>query len=130
MSANNTALEIQTKFAFYLVALVFTVLALGVETAKFDVSKLHNGIELSSWLFLLISGLSGLRRIEIIPRIISIGGTETNTKEGKKLKEDAVDSRQSSALIYYNIHIWTFVIGIILLVISRAYQGLSITLPC
>ncbi len=129
MSADNTALEIQTKFAFYLVALVFTILALGVETTKFDVSILHFVIELCSWSALLISGLSGLRRIEIIPRLISIGGTETNTKEGKKLKKEAIDSKQSTMLIFYKVHVWAFVIGIILLIISRAYQGLSAATP-
>mgnify|MGYP001110690615 CR=1 FL=1 len=66
MSESNleAAQRIQEKFQFYLVAVVFTILGLSIQTAKFGGSSLADVIELISWLFLLVSALTGMSYLE------------------------------------------------------------------
>ena len=67
---SNTEREIaqktQEKFEFYLISLVFTLLALSIQTSKFGVSAIADSFELIGWLSLLVSGVSGLWRIEYL----------------------------------------------------------------
>lgn len=65
-SEMEIAHQTQEKFEFYLLSLVFTLLALSVQTAKFGDNIIPTIFELSGWLFLLISGLFGLWRIEYL----------------------------------------------------------------
>jgi hypothetical protein len=68
MDAREYGLQLQEKFELYLLALIFTVLALAVQTAKFDnINIVAVCLELASWVVLLFSGLVGLRRMEWIP---------------------------------------------------------------
>ena len=70
MSTTHIELAVQTqeKLEFYFLSLVFTLLALSVQTAKFTDSSLYaNGFELIGWACLLVSGLAGLWRMEFIP---------------------------------------------------------------
>jgi len=69
LSEREIAQQSQEKFEFYLVGLVFTLLALSIQTAKFGQSNLSDFFELSGWLSLAVSGLSGLWRLEYIPVI-------------------------------------------------------------
>ena len=62
----EVAHQTQEKFEFYLISLVFTLLALSVQTAKFGDNIIPVIFELSGWLFLLTSGLFGLWRIEYL----------------------------------------------------------------
>lgn len=59
--------EIAQKFEFYLIALVFTVLGLSVQTATFNRWGYQFIFELLAWLCLLASGLAGLSRLEWVP---------------------------------------------------------------
>ena len=61
------AQKLQEKFEFYLIALVFTVLALAVQTVEFGNNLFSDITELLGWLALLLSGLAGLIRLEIFP---------------------------------------------------------------
>lgn len=59
--------QTQEKFEFYLLGLVFTLLALSIQTARFGQSMVADVCELVGWLSLFISGLVGLWRLEYVP---------------------------------------------------------------
>lgn len=63
----ETAQRVQERVQFYFVTLTFTLLALSVETAKFNGSNISSSSELFAWLFLLLSGITGLSRLNSIP---------------------------------------------------------------
>jgi len=68
-SERAVAQQQQEKFEFYLLSLVFTLLALSVQSAKFGSSTLVDTLELSGWVSLLISGIAGLWHMESSPII-------------------------------------------------------------
>lgn len=70
------AYEIQTKFEFWLVGLIFAVLALAVQTADFTGPRIGQACELAAWVVLLLAGLVGLWRLEWTPSIYRLGPTE------------------------------------------------------
>ncbi len=61
--------QTQEKFEFYVISLVFTLLALSIQTSKFGLNAASDVFELSGWLCLLVSGLVGLWRLEFSPVI-------------------------------------------------------------
>src|SRR2546429_491347 len=61
------ALETQSKFQFYFLGLVFTLLAVSVQTAKLGVATYADGFELVGWISLLVSGIAGLWHMEYVP---------------------------------------------------------------
>jgi len=61
------AQRMKEKFGFYITALTFTVLGLATQTAKFGICSYVDIIELSAWLFLFVSGIFGLSRLELLP---------------------------------------------------------------
>ena len=60
------SIQIQQKFEFYFLALVFTILGLSIQTAQLSF-WLQGILEIAGWLLLLTSGLVGLSRMEWIP---------------------------------------------------------------
>lgn len=79
----KAAREIQLKYQFYLLGLCFTILALAVQTAKFAGPAAANAIELAGWLFLLISGLIGMFRFELVPTLYQLSGRRTWLQDAK-----------------------------------------------
>ncbi len=83
-------LQIQQKFEFYFIALIFTLLGLSVQTATFGHNIYANLFEIIGWLSFLISGLFGLSRLEWAPvqyRLFSKSSTiETEIREAQKAK--------------------------------------------
>ncbi len=59
--------RLQERFEFYVIALAFTILGLSIQTASFGDSVIPNLFELLGWLFLFVSGLVGLSRLEWVP---------------------------------------------------------------
>jgi hypothetical protein len=59
--------RIQEKFDAYLLGLIFTLLGLSIQTAKFGASRVADTLEILAWLLLLAAGLAGLSRLEWIP---------------------------------------------------------------
>lgn len=74
MVATNLELgqQVQTKFHFYMVSLVFTILGLAVETAKFGGPRAAGIFELFAWFCLFISGVIALFRFEAVPQLYQI----------------------------------------------------------
>lgn len=68
MDSREYGIQLQEKIELYFLGLIFTVLALAVQTAKFDnFNFVAASLELASWVVLLFSGLVGLWRMEWIP---------------------------------------------------------------
>lgn len=82
------AQQTQEKFELYLLSLVFTLLALAIQTASFGSSLPKNALELSGWLCLLVSGLAGLWRLQWVP-VLRVQMAERKSIENEifKLKE-------------------------------------------
>ena len=123
----NLMLAVRTKekFEFYMVALVFTVLALSVQTATFGSHVISDAAELAAWLALLASGLAGLWRIELVglyyygaykAQALPEGNPSKRTIENKLHKMEATSMRR------YKLHKWCFIVGLPLLVFARAYH--------
>ena len=82
------AQQSQEKFELYLLSLVFTLLALAVQSATFGINLPKNALELLAWLFFLISGLSGLYRLQWIPVArVSVADKRSFEEEVFKMKE-------------------------------------------
>ena len=79
----QVAQQIQLKHQFYVLTLCFTVLALAVETADFDGPLAADAIELTGWLCLLISGLVGLVRFELVPKLYQLFDAQILLKHDK-----------------------------------------------
>lgn len=82
--------QLQEKFELYLLALIFTLLGLAVQTAKFGTNTFGDILELLGWLFLLASGLVGLSRLEWLPVAYKTNANLKNLEaEHNHLKEAA-----------------------------------------
>lgn len=84
MTAQEYSRQLQEKFELYLLALVFTVLGLAIQTAKFGNFDIADGFELSAWILLLVSGITGLSRLEWVPVAHHTRGTETDLKKERE----------------------------------------------
>jgi len=74
------ARDVQLKFDFYMLALVFTILGLSMQTATTTRTYGQCYLEFSAWIALSISALSGLMRIEWMPVLYKHHGYK-NTEE-------------------------------------------------
>lgn len=74
MADTNLAVaqQVQSRNHFYLLGLVFTVLALAVETANSKGPLAASVAELLGWLLLLTSGVLGIFRFESVPRLYQL----------------------------------------------------------
>jgi hypothetical protein len=62
------AIDIQNKFDFYFIGLIFTLLGLSIQTSQFIAkNNLQNTSEVVGWVLLAISGLLGMSRLEWKP---------------------------------------------------------------
>ncbi len=89
--AHNT----QEKFEFYILSLVFTLLALSIQTSKFGIFAMADTFELLGWLSLLVSGIAGLWRLEYVPveriKMVQKGEFENKILELKELQMKGVN---------------------------------------
>lgn len=94
-SERGVARQTQEKFEFYLLSLVFTLLALSIQTAKFGIAVPADVLELVGWFLLLISGVAGLWRMEWIPIIrLKLAQKSEFVDEIFKLKEVQLQGQQ------------------------------------
>lgn len=122
--AQDPKVEIQVKFAFYLVSLVFTLLAASVQTAEFGDSGVADFAELAGWFLLFASGLCGLRRIEMMPKVYRLGELENQygpATEAGKIATKKLERKQALALTCYRTHKTLFVFGLASVLVSRGW---------
>ncbi|WP_144898059.1 hypothetical protein [Luteimonas cucumeris] len=65
----EAAERLQSQFRYYFVALVFTLLAASIQTAKFDSSSVRTISELAGWALFAVSGFVALSYLEWEPLI-------------------------------------------------------------
>lgn len=81
------AAEIELKYEFYFVSLIFTLLALSIQTASFTDINVQCVMEIIGWFILMMSGIFGLSRLEWLSVLyhnygsLSIGKHNLNTIE-------------------------------------------------
>lgn len=78
----RVALEVQTKFEFWLLGLIFAVLALAVQTASFDGPGISRGCELLAWIDLLLAGLIAMSRLEWTPVLYKLSSEQYRRRAG------------------------------------------------
>jgi len=137
--------NVQAKFDFYLLALVFTILGLSIQTATF--TRTNYQFEIAAWLLLVISGISGLLRLEEAPNVYITGAMCSDIKHGIQnnlaLQKDGhtytpaemhasyeilteiLSSQQREQGIMYSIHKWTFIGAVFCLILSRILMKLE-----
>jgi hypothetical protein len=78
----NAARDYSHKFDFYFVALIFSILSLAIQTSQpiSSTENIQRFFEVSAWACLLISGLSGLFRMDLVPRVM-INEASISSKE-------------------------------------------------
>lgn len=67
MTRNDTMLESEMKFRYFITGLAFSILGLAVETAGTPVTTFGSVIEMLSWLLLFGAALAGLPSIAMSP---------------------------------------------------------------
>ena len=86
---DEISFRLKERFEFYVIALIFTILGLSIQTASFGTSLLSDSFELLGWLFLFISGLVGLSRLEWIPVAYSVHAEiEKWQSQAENLRQD------------------------------------------
>lgn len=157
MSDLEHSRELQEKFELYLLALIFTILGLAIQTAKLGTYRAADVLEILGWISLAISGVTGLWRMEWVPVALKTGAQlQGLRKERQKLAEHAerglkqvqiedqqepfdvhelvatrdgiiqrgqarLDKIEKTIHVKYAIHKWTFVLGLVLLIVARSY---------
>jgi hypothetical protein len=97
-SENAIAQQTQEKFEFYLLSLVFTLLALSIQTAKFGTAITADALELAGWLSFIVSGIAGLWRMEWVP-LIRIKLAQQQGFEGEIIKMKELQLQGQTELI-------------------------------
>jgi len=87
----ETAVELQSKFEFYLIALTFSILGLSIQTAAFGSHLAADGFEIAGWLTLFFSGIVGLLRGESVPVAYQI---DSKIVSVKRRKEEIGEARE------------------------------------
>ncbi|WP_322035135.1 hypothetical protein [Burkholderia cenocepacia] len=73
MSDLEHSRELQEKFELYLLALIFTILGLAIQTAKFGTYRAADVSQILGWVSLTVSGVCGLWRMGWIPVELKTG---------------------------------------------------------
>ena len=156
------ARSLQEKYEYYQAGLNFTLLALSVQTASFDGSRLQAALELSGWVALLIAGVIALARFRMQPvahknyalidkkkamlrqfiagrdrgsrevlyedegEVVPIEQAIEEAEKSIEKNEPKVKELEQRLINQHRWHLWLFVIGLGLIMLSRAVHPLGI----
>lgn len=116
----DVAIDVSLKFAFYFVALTFTILGLALQSGEFDGNGSRDLLEASSWLALLVSGLAGLWRLEYLNVLYRIRHA-VDSETPHPGDQTNLARLERGSLIKYSIQRWAFAFGMAALVAARAW---------
>lgn len=114
------ATEFQGKLEFFILTLIFAILALSVQTANFGDYLFGDLIEILGWILLLISGIAGIFRLQYVPIVLRYYAAKE-----KNIEIDEAGLLNAENKLASRIYLWIFVSGLILILIGRSYFPLS-----
>jgi hypothetical protein len=91
MSDLKHSRELQEKFELYLLALIFTILGLAIQTAKLGANRVVDVLEVLGWLSLVVSGLIGLSRLEWVPVAPKSGSQLQDIRNERQQRADTAE---------------------------------------
>jgi hypothetical protein len=145
----HLAQEATEKYDAYFLALTFTLLAASVETAKWSSCRISSGAEIIAWFLFAASGLLGLKRAAWTPGFfktaadhsraddraralavhpVSREEAEKSFAEAKRLQA-TLDAKNRLFQKIYTLQWWTFVMGLLLILARRAFEGIILGGP-
>src|SRR5271170_4479022 len=68
--------DFQQKFEMYFLALIFTIVGLAIQSAKFSSDRWQWGLEISGWACLVAAGIVGLLRMRLVPGIFRAAASQ------------------------------------------------------
>ncbi len=124
----EAGIEYQSKFRFYFVALVFTLLAAAVQSAPLaEMRNFSATCEVLAWFCFLVSGVSALSFLEKSPLIYqhrdALKRYDFSNKDRSEI-EGQLKSIEDSGTVKYSLAKYGFLAGLLLEVASRASHGL------
>ncbi len=117
--------DIQAKYELYLTSLTFTILALSVQYASFGIHLFVDILQIVSWILLLISVISGLRRLGYVPVILHY-----HAAKEQQLAIDENHLLKVQSIVDSRMYWYCFVFGLIILVIAKSIVPLENILMC
>lgn len=111
----------QDKFDLYFLGLTFTILGLSIQTASFGKMVWSDCLELLAWLLLLLSGLAGLYKGLWKPNLYSLFGSKQAGHWSGDTEDKILVPLKKKIEHYIGFQKWCFVLGLVLLVLSRAF---------
>lgn len=91
MSDLEHSRELQEKVELYFIALIFTILGLAIQTAKFGTNQVADALEILGWLSLVVSGLTGLSRLEWVPVALKTNSQLQKVRNERQQLADAAE---------------------------------------
>ena len=113
------AMDVQEKFEFYMLSLTFTLLALSVQSASFGNNLASDILELIGWCLLLISGVIGIFRLEMVPVALRYYAVQSEAEV------DEADLKKVESKIASRKYIWFFIAGLAFVILARSIPALS-----
>jgi len=110
---------------FFLVALSFAIVGLGIETTKFGINIAIDIFEILAWIFLFFSGLIGLKIIDITVKKLDEMKWLIIWKDDDEKKEEYEERfKKADELLGWQLELIKyrnrfFLIGIVLIAFSR-----------
>jgi hypothetical protein len=125
LDRRRLGLELRHKFEIYFVTLIFTLLALAIQTYKKFTVSFVNYLEIIGWCSLLIAGLLGLYSVSRLwLKEVGVAEVEFRRFHGETVKQlgDEVNQLESNIRRSEKFKTAFFILGLLALMASRGLQ--------